>query len=125
MKVVIAGGREVRKDIAYFGIGVCMGAFMKRGIQITEIISGGARGVDTYAVEIAGQYGFPFTVIPADWKKHGKKAGYLRNAQMAEAGDALIAIWDGQSPGTKMMIEIAERKGMPVEIYRTDRFEGV
>lgn len=85
-----------------------------------EIVSGAARGVDTFAIEIGDQYKIPVKTFPADWDTHGKQAGYLRNAEMAEYADALIAIWDGKSPGTKMMIDLAQKKGRPVEIYRLD-----
>lgn len=120
MKTIIAGSRDIPQDRAYYGIGCCMGKMIKNGHPVTEIVSGGARGVDTFAKNISADYGIPFKEFPADWDKHGRKAGYLRNVQMAAYADALIAIWDGQSRGTKMMIDIAMKKGMPVEVYRTD-----
>lgn len=120
MKTIIAGSRDIPMDHAYYGIGLCMGTMSKKGMNVTEIVSGGARGVDKFGEEIGVQYGIPVKVFPAHWDAYGKKAGFLRNAAMAEYADALIAIWDGKSRGTKMMIELAQKKGLPVEIYRTD-----
>lgn len=75
---------------------------------ITEVVSGGAKGVDSLGEVWAHSMGVPVKVFPADWDKHGKKAGFVRNAEMAEYADALIAVWDGQSRGTYDMIRKAE-----------------
>ena len=58
--------------------------------------------------------------FPADWDKHGKSAGYKRNLEMAENADALIAFWDGESRGTKHMIDIAKEKNLLTRIIRYD-----
>lgn len=83
------------------------------GRQIV-VVSGTARGADQLGERYARERGFAVRQFPADWERHGKQAGYLRNREMAEHADALIAFWDGQSHGTKMMIEIAMRKGLMV-----------
>ena len=57
-------------------------------------------------------------IHPADWDKHGKAAGPIRNAEMAEVADALIAFWDGQSRGTANMISLAKSKGLSVAVVR-------
>ena len=57
---------------------------------------------------------------PADWNRLGRAAGPIRNEEMAEVSDALIAFWDGKSRGTKSMIEIARRKGLQVAVVRYD-----
>ena len=61
-------------------------------------------------------------LFPADWKKYGKSAGYVRNSEMAEVAESLIAFWDGKSRGTKNMIDIAKNKGLKVRIvnYESD-----
>ena len=59
-------------------------------------------------------------VFPADWDKYGKRAGYLRNVQMAEYADALLAFWDGESRGTKNMIDEALSRGLKVGVKRYD-----
>ncbi len=56
-------------------------------------------------------------MYPAAWDTYGLKAGYIRNEEMADNADALIAIWDGKSRGTKHMIDIATRKGLRVYIH--------
>jgi hypothetical protein len=64
--------------------------------------------------------GFALEVYPAQWKKLGKQAGYRRNEQMAEVADALIAFWDGESKGTKHMIDIMNNKGLPTKVVNYD-----
>ena len=76
------------------------------------IISGHAKGADTLGEKYANDEGFDLEIFPADWKKFGKSAGFRRNEQMAEFADGLIAFWDGESHGTKHMIDIAEEKGL-------------
>ena len=80
------------------------------------IISGGARGADTLGEKYAQDEGFSLEVFPANWNKFGKSAGFIRNEQMAEIADALIAFWDGKSHGTKHMIEIMEDKKLLVRV---------
>lgn len=108
MKTIIAGGR----DITDYGL-VCE-AVKASGIEITEVVSGCARGVDRLGERWAGKNGVHVESFPAQWTKFGKAAGPLRNAEMAAYADALIAIWDGQSKGTKDMIEQAEKCGLHV-----------
>lgn len=86
----------------------------------TVIISGSARGADVLGERWATENGIPLLRMPADWKTHGVRAGYLRNIEMAEKADALLALWDGKSPGTAHMIEIAKRKGLLVSVWRID-----
>ena len=85
-----------------------------------EIISGGASGVDSIAEYFAKQFNYAFKKFPANWNKYGKRAGYLRNVEMGNYADALIAIWDGKSKGTKHMIDIADKKGLKVYIYKVE-----
>ena len=59
----------------------------------------------------------PVKKFPADWGGLGKRAGYLRNEQMADYADALIAVWDGKSKGTKHMIDSAASKGLIVKVF--------
>jgi hypothetical protein len=62
--------------------------------------------------------GYTVEVHPADWQRYGLAAGPKRNKEMAAAAHALIAIWDGQSRGTKNMIDEARAAGLPVRVYR-------
>jgi dissimilatory sulfite reductase (desulfoviridin) alpha/beta subunit len=89
------------------------------------IVSGHARGADTIGEKYAQDEGFDLEIYPAQWKKLGKQAGYRRNEQMAEVADALIAFWDGESHGTKHMIDIMTNKGLPTKVinYETTNKE--
>tara|TARA_Y100001938_G_scaffold17570_1_gene21597 strand:+ start:848 stop:1282 length:435 start_codon:yes stop_codon:yes gene_type:complete len=83
--------------------------------QIT-VLSGTARGSDRIGEAYAKHRDFKIEQFPANWDLYGKSAGYRRNVQMADNADALIAIWDGKSKGTKHMIEIAEKKGLFIRV---------
>lgn len=117
MKIIIAGSRNITNSK------VVEAAIQKSGWldKHTEIVSGMARGVDQIAVRFAQKHGYELYQFPADWKKYGISAGPIRNCEMAEFADALIAVWDGRSVGTKNMIDVAQRKGLKCFIYRTDQ----
>jgi len=83
-------------------------------IQIYEIISGGAKGVDSCGEKFASSYLIPKKIFPANWKNHGKAAGPIRNKQMAEYADALLLIWDGESRGSASMKREMEKLNKPV-----------
>ena len=87
------------------------------GWDISCIISGGAKGVDTIGEEYARANLIRVERFPAQWDTHGRKAGFIRNIQMAENAEALIAVWDGISSGTQHMIEYAKNKGLKVYIH--------
>jgi hypothetical protein len=118
MKTIIAGGRDVTDCL------IVRAAIVASGFdtEITEVVSGGARGVDAMGERWAREVGIPVRVFPADWDKHGKAAGPIRNGQMADYADALIAVWNGQSRGTSNMIEQAKAKGLRVFVFRTDKY---
>lgn len=100
MKTIIAGGRDIY-DYAVLEAALSQSQLIDR---TTEVISGGQTGIDALAVEYAKKNGLRWHIEPADWNQFGKAAGPRRNRQMLEMSDALIAIWDGESPGTKNMI---------------------
>lgn len=81
------------------------------------IISGGAKGVDTVAEEWAASKDKAFECYPADWEKHGRVAGMIRNRFMADRATHGICVWDGTSRGTKDMLEVMEERGKPVAAY--------
>jgi hypothetical protein len=80
------------------------------------VVSGHARGADTLGEKYASDEDLDLEIYPADWKKYGKSAGFMRNEQMANIADAVIAFWNGESHGTKHMIDIAEEKGLNVKV---------
>jgi len=101
MKVIIAGSRTITDE------NIVREALGKAGLSaqdITEVVSGGAKGVDLLGKKIAEYHAIPIKKFPADWDKHGKAAGAIRNSQMAQYADMLVAVWDGESKGTKDMI---------------------
>lgn len=78
--------------------------------DIHELIQGEAKGADTLALLYGLKRMVPVKRFPADWNKYGKRAGYIRNRQMLDEGkpDLVVAFWDGKSPGTQMMINLAQ-----------------
>lgn len=110
MRVIIAGSRSI---VDYNGL---LLAITRSGFSIEIVISGAARGVDKMGEKYAEGHGLECWKYPADWLIHGKSAGYKRNQLMADKGDALIALWDTKSRGTKHMIDIMQNLGKPVYI---------
>ena len=89
-------------------------AYAQEEILVSEVVCGEARGVDEMGKKAAQAKNIPVKSFPADWSKHGKSAGPIRNREMAEYADALVAIWDGKSKGTKNMIDTAKKLGLKV-----------
>lgn len=87
------------------------------GLSITEVISGGAKGADQLAERFAQEHGLRLTVIKPDWTK-GKEAGPLRNQQIVEAAEQVLALWDGQSKGTADTIRRAKQLQKPLRVVR-------
>ena len=89
------------------------------GADEPTIIHGAARGADSIAGEIAQQLGFWVESYPADWKRHGKRAGPIRNREMLDkVPDLVIAFVRGESRGTWDCVHEAEARGIPVEVHR-------
>lgn len=84
------------------------------------VISGGARGPDTWAILVARNCNFPVVEILADWDTHGKKAGMLRNSEVVARSDWVIAFWDGKSRGTRDTIGKAHKTGCRVTVIFPD-----
>lgn len=88
--------------------------------EVECVVSGGARGVDRLGESWAEARGIKVERFEAEWKARGRRAGYLRNVVMAKNATHLIAIWDGESKGTRHMIDIARGHGLQVRIVRAD-----
>lgn len=116
-KIIIAGGRDFM-DYNLLKEKVNKILQEKKVTHKIVIISGCARGADTLGLRYASENAFDVEEYPADWDKYGKKAGYVRNVEMAENADALIAFWDGKSKGTKHMIDIATERNLPIRVIR-------
>lgn len=105
MKVIIAGGRD------FNNLQMMEDEIAKLGIDITEVVCGEARGADTLGAEWANRHGITVSYFPAHWDELGKAAGAIRNHQMGDYADYLIAFWDGKSHGTRDMINYMEQIG--------------
>lgn len=113
-KVIVAGSREFN-DYSLLEremINFLRGKYPKD----VEIVSGTARGADKLGEAFAAKKNCNIKCFPADWDKHGKSAGYIRNSEMAKYADACVVFWDGVSRGTKHMIDLAEKEGLDYKV---------
>lgn len=116
-RVIIAGGRDFQDyDLVQKKVGYYLQNKLKSDTVI--VVSGHATGSDTLGERYAREHDLKCELYPADWNTHGKAAGPIRNAQMADVAQALIAFWDGESRGTKNMIDTAKAKGLKVVVVR-------
>lgn len=119
MKIAVVGSREFKDEQLILDI------LSSELIPGDTLVSGGARGVDTFAEEslIAINKGYcpsgqiSKQIFKPDWDKYGKRAGFLRNELIINEADKVIAFWDGQSKGTKHSIDLAIKGGKPIDIY--------
>jgi predicted Rossmann fold nucleotide-binding protein DprA/Smf involved in DNA uptake len=84
--------------------------------QITEIISGGAKGADSLAERYAIENNIPLTKYLPEWNKFGKRAGIIRNEYIVKDSDQIIAVWDGVSKGTKNTIQTTAKHGKSIYV---------
>lgn len=110
MKLIIAGSRYLDEELVYSKIVM----WRMNNIPHLEIVSGGCKGVDHAGEYYADFYDLPIKRFPADWKKHGRAAGPIRNKQMADYADALLLIWDGISRGSLSMKKEMEKLNKPI-----------
>lgn len=118
MKLIIAGSRGITNP-SVLEQAIVASKFAEE--EITEVVSGGARGADALGEQWAAAHGVACKVMLACWDTHGKAAGPMRNKKMAEyvgPDGALLALWDGVSYGTKHMISVAKMVGMRVKVYK-------
>lgn len=119
LKVIIAGSRSFNN---YKLLKEKMDFFLKNKIDKNrpyfniEIVSGTARGADTLGEKYAKEKGFALKKFPANWDLYGKKAGYIRNREMRDYADVCVVFWDGESKGSKHMINLAKEDNMPIRV---------
>ena len=104
MKVAVIGSRNLRVDD--------LGKYLPD--DVTEIVSGGARGVDTSAREYALANDIKLTEFLPEYDKYGRGAPLRRNITIIEYADLVLAFWDGSSHGTKYVIDNCKKRGVPV-----------
>ena len=114
MKLIVAGSRNF-KDYEFV-----KNAIDNLPFKPDEIVSGNASGVDQSGEKYAKEKGIDLVIFPANWTKHGKSGGCLRNERMINYADALLVIWDGESRGTQHMISLAIDAGLKVWKYLYD-----
>ncbi len=85
----------------------------------TEIVSGGAKGIDTCAKIYATQKGLKLTEFLPDYSKYGRKAPLYRNLQIIHYADCVLAFWDGTSRGTKFVIDNCRKQGKSIRLFVT------
>lgn len=114
-RVIVAGSRTVNENDPAIIDRVLsrLKLYPKSSIQIVD---GGARGGDRIGRNIANKFGLALQAFPANWDLYGKRAGYMRNEQMAGYATELIAIWDGESKGTGHMIDLAKKYNLKITI---------
>lgn len=107
MKVAVIGSRGLQvKDLE---------RYLPEGV--TEIVSGGARGVDTCAKSYALAHGLKLTEFLPEYEKYGRGAPLRRNITIIEYADLVLAFWDGKSRGTKFVIDNCKKRNIPVRVY--------
>ena len=110
MKVAVIGSR---------GLSVTdLGRYLPK--NTTEIVSGGAKGVDTSAREYALSHGIKLTDFLPEYTRFGRSAPLKRNITIIEYSDIVLAFWDGKSRGTKFVIDNCRKLGVEVRVYILD-----
>lgn len=116
-KVIIAGSRNFH---LYNLLKETMDYYLSNIEDEITVVCGKARGADILGEKYAIERGYNITYYPANWDKYGKRAGMLRNEEMAKNADALVAFWDGESKGTKNMIAIAQKYNLKIRVKHFD-----
>ena len=118
MNLIVAGGR----DFTNYRLLKEKLDFLLSNTDKEEvtILCGKAKGADSLGERYANENNIDVWEYAADWEKHGKSAGYLRNSDMADAGTHLVAFWNGtvKSSGTYNMIQTARKRGLVVRVVR-------
>ena len=120
LRVIVAGGRGFTD---YQGLCKTLDYIFRKALDRGDdviTISGTARGVDEMGERYAATRGLKCERMPANWDRYGKSAGYKRNESMAKVATHLIAFWDGNSRGTKHMIDIARHEGLTIRVIDYD-----
>ncbi len=115
MKIAIVGSRTFED---YELLCKFIGSVLSDGelASVEAVVSGAARGADTLAERYAAERGLEMIVFPAEWKKYGRRAGFIRNVDIIRECDICFAFWDGESHGTKHDIELCDETGKPCHI---------
>jgi hypothetical protein len=115
-------GRKYSMKVAVIGSrGLMVGDLGKYlPVDTDEIVSGGAKGIDTSAREYSLAHGIKLTEFLPEYDKYGKNAPLKRNITIITYSEAVLAFWDGKSRGTKYVIDNCKRLGVPVQVFLLD-----
>ena len=108
MRVAVIGSRGLHVDH--------LEDYLPEGV--TEIVSGGAKGIDTCAKDYALRHGLKLTEFLPEYEKYGRGAPLRRNITIIEYADFVLAFWDGKSRGTKYVIDNCKKRNIPVAVYQ-------
>lgn len=114
-KLIVAGSRDFNNPYLLNSVLFAM-ADVEFAEHNVSIVSGMARGADALGAAFARANYVELYEFPANWDKYGKRAGFIRNEEMAVFSDGLLAFWDGQSKGTAHMISAMKSKGKHVTV---------
>lgn len=90
---------------------------LREAYSIDTIVSGGAKGADHLAEIYAREHKLQMEIYPADWDKHGKGAGYIRNVTIWDNSNMGVAFWDGESKGTAHSFKLSEKQKKPLYVF--------
>lgn len=121
-KIIIAGSRSFYTEEHFKLLESRMDQFILSFGLPDEIVSGGARGADRLGERYARENKIKIVQFLPDWNGLGKRAGMVRNQDMGNYADTAVIFWDGQSSGTKHMMEFAMKRGLEVmvELFKAD-----
>lgn len=111
MRTIIAGSRSITS------YPLMVKVMNECGWRPTVVLCGDAQGVDSLGKRWARENRVPVQTYTPRWNEYGRAAGILRNMKMGRSADALVAIWDGQSPGTQHMIDFMRRREARVYVH--------
>lgn len=114
MKLIIAGSRNITDEVILFK---ALKKFNIKSNNVSEVVCGMAKGADALGFNYGSYLSITIKEFKPDWNKFGKSAGHRRNRDMGDYGDVLLALWDGESRGTKGMIEYMKSLGKPTYVY--------
>ena len=117
-RIIVCGGRDFNDELLFNS----SLDYILAGYNDIELVSGHAKGADTFAERYGERNGIPVTIFKPDWKEYGKAAGVIRKKQMLlyakQENPVIIAFWDGKSRGTKNMLELGERTNTVCHVIR-------
>ena len=109
MKVAVVGSRNLTINN--------LGDYLPK--DTTEIVSGGARGIDRCAREYAKSHNIKLTEFLPEYERYGRSAPLKRNLQIIRFADIFLAFCDGKSHGTRFVIETCKNENVPIKVFTT------